>query len=312
METITAFTIAHSITLALSVFAVLRVPVQLIPDLDIRAVTIVTRWPGATPQDVEREILVEQEEYLRAVTGVDREGNRMFLILKDGSRVPVSRGFRAAVEEAGIADSTARHPTLAAWSAERFRVDARIRHWAETIDNIDLKGDLSWYSGAAGRQMAKPMEACVVHMFNHQTHHRGQVHAMLIEAAGRTEGIRADPPPVVMKCGCTTTPTRLIITTATIRWMGNSLARSEPAIVKASSKNGSEALATPRIITSINFFLCMALKVTQPASGCPCGVISEKLVSSAYNTRTPVKTKPPGVFESINTVSPGAIPFFEG
>jgi uncharacterized damage-inducible protein DinB len=102
-------------------------------------------------------------------------GDLMWMSRLDGGEPP----------EAGIADSTARHPTLAAWSAERFRVDARIRHWAETIDNIDLKGDLSWYSGAAGRQMTKPMEACVVHMFNHQTHHRGQVHAMLT-AAGLT------------------------------------------------------------------------------------------------------------------------------
>jgi len=56
----------------LGVLAVLRVPVQLIPDLDVRVVTIITRWPGATPQDVEREILVEQEEYLRTIPGVDR------------------------------------------------------------------------------------------------------------------------------------------------------------------------------------------------------------------------------------------------
>ena len=56
----------------MGLLAVMRVPVQLIPDLDVRAVTILTRWPGATPQDVEREILVEQEEYLRTITGVDR------------------------------------------------------------------------------------------------------------------------------------------------------------------------------------------------------------------------------------------------
>lgn len=42
-----------------------------------------------------------------AVTGVDREKGRMFLTLVDGSRIPVSRGFRDAVEEAGIADSAA-------------------------------------------------------------------------------------------------------------------------------------------------------------------------------------------------------------
>ncbi|MGB9359357.1 MAG: efflux RND transporter permease subunit, partial [Acidimicrobiia bacterium] len=56
----------------MGILAVLRVPVQLIPDLDVRVVTIVTRWPGATPQDVEREILIEQEEYLRTISGIDR------------------------------------------------------------------------------------------------------------------------------------------------------------------------------------------------------------------------------------------------
>jgi multidrug efflux pump subunit AcrB len=60
----------------MGILAVLRVPVQLIPDLDVRVVTIITSWPGATPQDVEREILVEQEEYLREVTGVDRMTSR--------------------------------------------------------------------------------------------------------------------------------------------------------------------------------------------------------------------------------------------
>ena len=52
--------------------ALFRVPLQLIPDLDPRVVTVQTYWPGASPQDVEKEILVEQEEFLRNVTGVDR------------------------------------------------------------------------------------------------------------------------------------------------------------------------------------------------------------------------------------------------
>jgi hypothetical protein len=52
--------------------ALFRVPLQLIPDLDPRVVTVQTVWPGASPQDVEKEILVEQEEFLRNVTGVDR------------------------------------------------------------------------------------------------------------------------------------------------------------------------------------------------------------------------------------------------
>ena len=52
--------------------AVFRVPVQMIPDIDARVITVETRWPGATPQDVEKEILIEQEDYLRNIPGLER------------------------------------------------------------------------------------------------------------------------------------------------------------------------------------------------------------------------------------------------
>ena len=54
------------------ILAVMRVPVQMIPDLEVRVITVRTTWPGATPQDIEKEILIEQEEYLRSVSGVER------------------------------------------------------------------------------------------------------------------------------------------------------------------------------------------------------------------------------------------------
>ncbi len=56
----------------LGVLAALRIPVQMIPDLDVRVVSVETRWPGATPQDVEKEILIEQEEYLRSLPNLER------------------------------------------------------------------------------------------------------------------------------------------------------------------------------------------------------------------------------------------------
>jgi len=56
----------------LGVLAALRIPVQMIPDLEVRVVSVDTRWPGATPQDVEQEILIEQEEYLRGLPGLER------------------------------------------------------------------------------------------------------------------------------------------------------------------------------------------------------------------------------------------------
>ncbi|MEL6685053.1 MAG: DinB family protein [Pseudomonadota bacterium] len=70
-------------------------------------------------------------------------------------------------------------PTPAVWAAERFRMDARISLWAQSVSAIDLTGDLTWTAALSGDEMSKPMGLCVVQLFNHQTHHRGQVHAML-------------------------------------------------------------------------------------------------------------------------------------
>ncbi|TVT75071.1 MAG: efflux RND transporter permease subunit [Denitromonas halophila] len=60
------------IVTVIGIVAALRIPVQMIPDLDVRTVTVRTSWPGATPQDVEKEILVEQEETLRTVPSLQR------------------------------------------------------------------------------------------------------------------------------------------------------------------------------------------------------------------------------------------------
>ncbi len=56
----------------LGIAAALRVPVQMIPDLEVRTISVQTRWPGASPKDVEQEILIEQEQYLRSVRGLRR------------------------------------------------------------------------------------------------------------------------------------------------------------------------------------------------------------------------------------------------
>lgn len=61
-----------SISCLLGIVAALNIPVQMIPDLEVRVITVETGWPGATPQDIEKEILIEQERYLRTVTGLKR------------------------------------------------------------------------------------------------------------------------------------------------------------------------------------------------------------------------------------------------
>src|SRR5262245_29265183 len=52
------------------VLAMLSMPMQLTPEVQIPTLTIETMWPGASPQEVEREIIQEQEEFLKGVEGV--------------------------------------------------------------------------------------------------------------------------------------------------------------------------------------------------------------------------------------------------
>ncbi len=54
------------------VIGFLRMPKQLTPEVEIPKISIETRWPGASPQEVEREIVQEQEEFLQSVEGVTK------------------------------------------------------------------------------------------------------------------------------------------------------------------------------------------------------------------------------------------------
>jgi HAE1 family hydrophobic/amphiphilic exporter-1 len=50
--------------------ALFRIPVQLTPELQEVEIRVETIWPGASPQEVEREIVEEQEEQLKSVEGL--------------------------------------------------------------------------------------------------------------------------------------------------------------------------------------------------------------------------------------------------
>lgn len=52
--------------------ALYRMPMQLTPEVQIPTITVETRWPGASPQEVEQEIVIEQEEQLTSVEGITK------------------------------------------------------------------------------------------------------------------------------------------------------------------------------------------------------------------------------------------------
>lgn len=87
----------------------------------------------------------------------------------------------------GIPDSPGWITDWEALKARRAEADAGIAAWAARLTPADLEGDLSWFSGATGQEMRRPLWLLVTHMFNHQTHHRGQTHALLTAAGARVE-----------------------------------------------------------------------------------------------------------------------------
>jgi uncharacterized damage-inducible protein DinB len=61
----------------------------------------------------------------------------------------------------------------------RVALDTDIGAWSATLANEWLARDFSWYSGFSRSNRTRPAWVLVVSVFNHQTHHRGQVTTLL-------------------------------------------------------------------------------------------------------------------------------------
>ena len=71
------------------------------------------------------------------------------------------------------------HPDLEALRAMRDIFDYEIIDWAAKLEQSWLEADFTYNSIVDGSTRTKPAWLLVVHMFNHQTHHRGQITTML-------------------------------------------------------------------------------------------------------------------------------------
>jgi uncharacterized damage-inducible protein DinB len=64
--------------------------------------------------------------------------------------------------------------------AERTKTDADLEAWVETLTGARLQRDLV-YRSSDGREHRHPLWIAATHLFNHQTHHRGQVTTLLMQ-----------------------------------------------------------------------------------------------------------------------------------
>lgn len=63
--------------------------------------------------------------------------------------------------------------------AARSEMDRDILDWTSALERKWLSETLTWTSGVDGETRRRPCWLLVLHMFNHQTHHRGQLTTLL-------------------------------------------------------------------------------------------------------------------------------------
>ncbi|MBD8890392.1 DinB family protein [Roseibium litorale] len=71
------------------------------------------------------------------------------------------------------------HDDFDALRQAHLAITDEISNWVETLDVEWLAGDLTWTSSDGKRTSTRPRWLLVSHLFNHQTHHRGQITTML-------------------------------------------------------------------------------------------------------------------------------------
>jgi uncharacterized damage-inducible protein DinB len=71
------------------------------------------------------------------------------------------------------------HEALPALRAAREAEDRRIVSWIDRLDEAALKGVIRYRRVSTPDEFVQPLMPALNHWFNHQTHHRGQAHAIL-------------------------------------------------------------------------------------------------------------------------------------
>lgn len=97
-----------------------------------------------------------------------------------GDRIWLTR-FRGGIAPSTDLDAIL-YEDFAELRAARVAEDGRIEAFAEGLSEAALGGTIR-YRNNEGFDLADPVDLLIAHFFNHQTHHRGQVHDHLSQTA---------------------------------------------------------------------------------------------------------------------------------
>jgi uncharacterized damage-inducible protein DinB len=77
---------------------------------------------------------------------------------------------------------------FATLSEARAQEDRRISHWVAGLSEADVAGVVRYRRVTTPDLIEQPLAEALAHLFNHQTHHRGQAHALVTRFGGSDTG----------------------------------------------------------------------------------------------------------------------------
>ncbi|ETX08556.1 MAG: hypothetical protein ETSY2_04665, partial [Candidatus Entotheonella gemina] len=127
--------------LLFGLLALFKLPIQLTPDVSAPVISVETRYPGATPEDIEQDIIIEQEQFLKSLPGLEKMTSTASMgsaeielefslgtdqqenIIRVNNALAQVASYPENVDEPSIKTSTASEQPVA-WISVRARPDA--------------------------------------------------------------------------------------------------------------------------------------------------------------------------------------------
>jgi len=81
------------------------------------------------------------------------------------------------------------HERLPDLRARRRALDRDIQGFVASLAEADLAGDVRYTTISNPARVTQRLDHALAHVFNHQTHHRGQCHALLTRLTGRAPAL---------------------------------------------------------------------------------------------------------------------------
>jgi uncharacterized damage-inducible protein DinB len=134
-------------------------------------------WMNTKLYDAAATLSDEQRKADRSAYFKSIHGTLNHLLLGDQAWVQRMRGEAVTMTAA----DQELHCEFDALREARIAMDQTLIDWAAALEDVEASRSLSFFSVVYQRQITLPYVAAVMQIFNHQTHHRGQITTLLTQ-----------------------------------------------------------------------------------------------------------------------------------